>query len=139
MILKKEEKEKTMKTKMILLTALSALVVLFSLTLSFGAKMSRNVSGSNEAAPVASATPLSAPKYKTVSLACSTGVLYTTVKNSSAVNIPSGATITVHGVQGNCTQSAQGPLAKGKSMGFKGCVEPISTCKASAKWELGTE
>jgi hypothetical protein len=126
-----------MKTKMILLTALSAIVVLFSLTLTFGAKISRNVTG--EAIPVASATPTAAPKYKTVSLSCSTGVLYTTVKNNSSMNIPAGATITVHGVEGNCTQAAQGPLAKGKSMGFKGCVEPINNCKASARWELGTE
>jgi hypothetical protein len=134
-----------MKTKMIWLTALSAIVVLFSLTLSFGAKTSRNVIG--EAAPVASATPKDAPspkdpptpKYKTVNLGCSTGVLYTTVKNNAGINIPAGATITVHGVEGDCTQSAKGPLAKGKTMGFKGCIEPINNCKASAKWELGGE
>jgi hypothetical protein len=127
-----------MKSKMMLLAALSALVVLFSLSLSFGAKVSGNAIGGREATAIPSASP-TAPKYKVVNLGCSTGVLHTTVTNSSGVNIPSYATITVHGVQADCTQTAQGPLGKGKAKAFLGCAEPVTTCKASAKWELGVE
>ena len=123
---------------MMLLTALSALVVLFSLTLAFGAGNSGNVASGREMLPTPTATP-TVPKYRVVNLACSTGVLNTTVKNTSSMNIPASATITVHGVQGDCTQTAKGPLAKGKSKTFLGCAEPVSSCKASAKWELGLE
>jgi hypothetical protein len=127
-----------MKIRMTLLAAFTALVVLFSLSMSFGAKLTGNAAGGRGLTPVTSATP-TGPKYKVVSLGCSTGVLYTTVKNSAGINIPSTAVITVHGVEAPCTQTAQGPLAKGKTMAFKGCVEPVNNCKASAKWELGTE
>jgi hypothetical protein len=127
-----------MKSKMMLLTALASLVVLFSLTLAFGAGESRKASSGRELLPVPTATP-TAPKFKVVNLACSTGVLNTTVKNSSNMNIPVYATITVHGVQGDCTQTAKGPLAKGKSKAFLGCAEPVTSCKASAKWELGLD
>lgn len=104
-----------MKVKATIIAAVGALVILLALSLSAGAVK---------------------PKYKTVSLGCSTGVLSTTVKNGSGVNIPENAIITVHGVEGDCTQTANGPLAKGKSMQFKGCAEPVNTCRASAKWEL---
>ena len=127
-----------MKSKMILLTALASLVVLFNLTLAFGAGNSGNATGGREMLPIPTATP-TVPKFKVVNLACSTGVLNTTVKNSSSMNIPASATITVHGVQGDCTQTAKGPLAKGKSKAFLGCAEPVTSCKASAKWELGLD
>jgi hypothetical protein len=124
-----------MKIKTIALAALSTMALLFILSLSVGAKTSANA---------ALGCPLgegqqTKPKFKFVNLACSTGVLNTTVKNTSGINIPSYAVITVHGVQGDCTQTAKGPLLKGKSMPFKGCVEPVTTCKASAKWELGQD
>ena len=127
-----------MKSKMMLLTALSALVVLFSLSLSFGAKVSGNAIGGRESTAIPSPSPTK-PKYKVVNLGCSTGVLNTTVTNNSGVNVPDVATITVHGNKPGCTQTAQGPLAKGQTKGFLGCAEPVSTCKASAKWELGLE
>lgn len=123
-----------MKIKATLLTALFALTVLFSLSLSVGANTNGNITGGE-----LGDNQQTKPKFKYVNLACSTGVLNTTVKNTSGVNIPNYAVITVHGVQGDCTQTAKGPLAKGKSMPFKGCVEPITTCKASAKWELDAE
>jgi hypothetical protein len=123
-----------MKIKAMLLTALFALTVIFSLQLSVGANTTGKMTGGD-----LSNGQQTKPKYKVVNLACSTGVLYTTVKNTSGMNIPDYAVITVHGVQGDCTQTAKGPLKVGKSMPFKGCVEPIVTCKASAKWELGVE
>src|SRR4051812_47497144 len=123
---------------MMLLTALAALVVLFSLSLSFGAKMPGNTAGGRELTPVPSSTP-TGPKYKVVNLGCSTGVLHTYVTNSSGVNIPASATITVHGNKPGCTQTFKGPFAKKAQKDLLGCAEPVTTCVASAKWELGLE
>jgi hypothetical protein len=123
-----------MKIKSMLPTALFALTVIFGLSLSAGANTTGTIAGGE-----LGNGQQTKPKYRVVNLACSTGVLNTTVKNSSGVNIPDYAVITVHGVQGDCTQTAKGPLKAGKSMPFKGCVEPVVTCKASAKWELNFE
>lgn len=121
----------------------AVLVVLLCMTIIVWTNSSKVVA--NASAPIPSMTPMNrndneppTPKYKTVNLSCSTGVIYTMVKNNSSMVIPAAAKISVQGVQGSCSQSANGPLAKGASIKLLGCPEKVTTCKAFAKWELPT-
>jgi hypothetical protein len=127
-----------MKIKTGLLTALFALTVLFSLSLGTWGNVSGSTNGEN--GPVPSMTPAGdsnpGPKYKTVKLSCSTGVIYTMVKNNTGKPIPADAKITVQGVQADCAQTAKGPLAKGQSIKLLGCQPNVTTCTAFAKWAL---
>jgi hypothetical protein len=76
------------------------------------------------------------PPYKVLPLSCSTGLFGTDVKNPSKTNVPQDAVITVHGIGGKCTYTANGPLAPGKIITFLGCPEEVTKCVASAKWQV---